>query len=372
MELSNICRHWLAGRCWAGQGCRFLHPPSSFFSEEAEAARYAEAREFFRLGVQVGAQSAASGAFAAAGVPPPPPPAPLPARPPVLPPPPAKTPAWTPAWLAAPAAAAPKEKAAPKARPAAVQPARRGLTVEERQLAIESRLAERDEERFRAMQAKGKGKGGGAAPKAKTEETPAMKYWHAIRDKHLAEEAARLQAEEAEAARLKAEADEAARLRKVPQTPPRKKRLKLQPKAGPAKRFCAEEEEEAAPTVFQTLAAEQKSAAFEEEEEEEEEVFRDVQTAAEAEAEADGAERLKKVPQTPPRKKRLKLQPKAGPAKRFEATPTVFQTLAAEQKSAAFKEEEEEEDGPFFDVQTEAEAEAARLQMIDDYLLEEN
>ena len=34
-----------------------------------------------------------------------------------------------------------------------------GLTDEERQLAIERRLQERDEERFRAMQAKGKGKG---------------------------------------------------------------------------------------------------------------------------------------------------------------------------------------------------------------------
>ena len=129
----------------------------------------------------------------------------------------------------------------------------------------------------------------------KTEVTPARKYWRSFQERRLAEyqkeEAARLQAEEKEAARLKAaaEEDEAARLRKVPQTPPRKKRLKLQPKAAPAKRFCAEEEEEAAPTVFQTLAAEQKSAAFKEVEDEAER-FADVMTADEAAAEAAYAE----------------------------------------------------------------------------------
>ena len=65
--MESICRHYLAGRCWAGEHCRFLHPP-----------------------------------LAAAPTPLPPgatlpPPAPQPARPPVLPPPP--PPAVYPAYL---------------------------------------------------------------------------------------------------------------------------------------------------------------------------------------------------------------------------------------------------------------------------------
>ena len=226
--MESICRHWQAGRCWAGQGCRFAHPPS-----EEEEQRYEEMREMVRAACRFAAEAAAVPAVLPPGttLPPtavPPPPAVLAkARPLVVKPamvksllpqqpsemPPAAA-GWNPYLMEeGRAAEAPKEKAVPKT---AAKP-------------------------WTAPWLKKK-----AAP------VPARRtLWDAVRDKHLADLAAE---------------EEAARRARVPHTPPRKKRRKLQPtpkwKAG---------------SMAALISASEGTG----------DVFEDVQTAAEAEAAAD-------------------------------------------------------------------------------------
>ena len=240
----SICRHYLAGRCIV-QGCRFLHPPllPAEACEKQRDERYHELREMVRAAV------AAVAAAAPTSVQPPPPPRTYPLGSIPTPPPPVYP------------AEVPKAEEAPKAQ-AKARPVVKRLLVPKPPDTLPPAAAgwnvylekEADPETEEA---------------AASAVTPGRLWWRAWLAQRQAEEAERLQAEEAEAARLKAEEDEAARLRKVPQTPPRKKRLlEPTPKWNPCKAGKAEEEEE------------------EEEERSEEEVFRDVQTSQEAEAEA--------------------------------------------------------------------------------------
>jgi len=181
MELSNVCRHWLAGRCWAGENCRFLHPPAeALLYEEEEKRRYEEARELVRLGVRLG-QLAAAGDAA----------------------PKAKAEPWKPPWLAA---AAP---VTPTATPTAAPFGSIDLLFEATGCLRGDQVDEGTWNRCVEAAA--------AAPKKKAPSVKASVLAWVEKQKRLraeSEEAARLKAAAAEAERVKKEAT----LKPVPKT----------------------------------------------------------------------------------------------------------------------------------------------------------